>query len=1383
MPGRRNRANCALYLQLRAWVAAAITVIAAAALSLSGAPAGASAAAVAARPAARAASAGPGAGLVSEAQALRQARAAGKRVAVTAATTPDSTLTANPDGTLTLTQESVSVRKRVAGRWVPLDATLRRNGDGSVSPTVTTSGLRLSGGGTSPLAVMTEDGASLSLTAPFRLPAPVLSGQVATYPGVLPGVDLQVTADDQGGFSEVLIVRSAAAAADPALRHLAFATRTGGGISLRADAAGNLTAVTRGGRALFTAPAPRMWDSAPAPAGAPAVTNPHTGQRLDRRTGMPLASSTAGPGVAARVMRVGVRAAGRTLTLTPAASLLDGASVHYPVFIDPTYAAGSTEQAWTQVDSGFPTTSYWKESGYLQVGDCPASISPPGSCNGMGVARSFVAMSIPSTLYTAHIYSSTVYFTEEVAPSCSAREVDLYWTGGIGSGTTWNAQPGRDSKVASATVAYGYPGCNPASVGFGITSLITQAASGKWGNVTMGLLAASESDELSWKQFSHTVTMTTTYDHAPATPTALSSSPASACSGSTTVGNGDVILYAGVSDPDGGALSASFTSYNTSTKATLDNASVTATSGATAALRIPQATLDAAAAGAVTGFSWNVKVSDGTLSSGTSVTCSFKFDPTIPGPPSINGCEDTTGTIGTPVSFAVTPPSSGTAPASYDVQLNGAAPATVTATSGDATATVAPTRGTDILTVTAISAGGNVGGTATCIFTAAAASPAADGDLTGDGIPDLITPGGPGTGLPTGLWLARGQAGPGQTVGDGQIIPTGIDIGSEGNGAFADYSPADFNGTQVITGQFTDRGLQDSLIYYPSGTYAGQGVVMDGTGDGSVLDNQDAANATPIDPMNFIAPDPYGDIPLQVANGYNADPNDDPAYPDLITVTGDATDGYYLEYYQNAGETGSYLASVPLLATSTPDGTMDWNNWTIATMAEPTGAVDMFLYDSSTGALWLWQNLSIDDTDGTASYTPYQLSANWNLGTLAELRAADITGTGPAVWAVTTAGTVTAYTVTGLGGTPAVTAGTAQALIAAAHNWQLGDGTSGQASNAADTGSAGTPLPLTGNSGATWDTSDLFNPDVAFNGTTGAMTSTAPALTATSSFTVSAWVKPNTTSGVFLGQTSTSTSCMGLAVNPATVNGVTYGYYTFGMTTANSTTPTWIKATSGASVQLGTWSHVTATYNAPAKLMTLYVDGTLAATAVPSATWSSGCNTFTLGRFTDGGAATRYFNGKIADIQVWPGTALTPTQIAFHGSYYLQNGNTGLCIDDSSQYGLRGYACEYNAPSYANGYQSWIVYVDSAGHWQLQNENTGLCIDDSSQYGLRGYACNASSYTNGYQQWIPTGSNPFQLQNVNTGLCIDDSSQYGLRGYACNASSYTNGYQKWTTGS
>jgi hypothetical protein len=203
------------------------------------------------------------------------------------------------------------------------------------------------------------------------------------------------------------------------------------------------------------------------------------------------------------------------------------------------------------------------------------------------------------------------------------------------------------------------------------------------------------------------------------------------------------------------------------------------------------------------------------------------------------------------------------------------------------------------------------------------------------------------------------------------------------------------------------------------------------------------------------------------------------------------------------------------------------------------------------------------------------------------------------------------------------------------------------------------------------------------------MTSTAPALTATSSFTVSVWVKPATTSGVFLGQTSTSTSCMGLAVNPTTVNGVTYGHYTFGMTTANSTTPTWIRATSGANVQLGTWSHVTATYYAPTKYMELYVDGIPVVGTTPSATWSSGCNTFTLGRFTDGGTATRYFNGKVADAQVWPGTVLTPTQIA------TLSGTPGYVLfpSNSHQYGSAASATTWQwttAHAEMNFYQGKI---------------------------------------------------------------------------------------------
>src|SRR5690349_4094046 len=69
-----------------------------------------------------------------EQSALSQARRTGKAVTVAAATTATDTVVANPNGTLTLTRHAVAVRKKVDGAWRNLDATLRANADGTVSP-------------------------------------------------------------------------------------------------------------------------------------------------------------------------------------------------------------------------------------------------------------------------------------------------------------------------------------------------------------------------------------------------------------------------------------------------------------------------------------------------------------------------------------------------------------------------------------------------------------------------------------------------------------------------------------------------------------------------------------------------------------------------------------------------------------------------------------------------------------------------------------------------------------------------------------------------------------------------------------------------------------------------------------------------------------------------------------------------------------------------------------------------------------------------------------------------------------------------------------------------------------------------------------------------
>lgn len=1212
--------------------------------------------------------------LLTQAQALARARQSGKPVAVTAATTVSSTLTANPDGTLTVTEQNMAVRKRIGGRWMPLDATLHRNADGSVSPAVTTGALRLSGGGTGPLAAMTALGRTLSLTFPGRLPAPVLSGPAATYAGVLPGVDLVVTADKQGGFDEVLVVRDAAAARNPALRKLAFRASVTGGLTLRTGPHGDLAAVNRAGRVLFDEPAPVMWDSRATARSIPTAIQPSTRQRVDLRDGRPVASGTTSPGENARTARVGARYSGGTLTYTPDASLLTGRGTVYPVYIDPWVTQGGSLQYWAQVDSTWPSQTYPKPS-LMQVGY-------QGWQSPTFTARSFVTMSVPTAIYgsTTVIHSATLYLTDEWAPTCDTSlgdfGVQVWLTSYVGSSSlpTWSSQPSWSQEQQEKSFAHGYSsGCPAASEGFSVAQAAGQAALHSWKTLTFGIKANNESDRYGWKQFDNTASLSITFDKPP-TVKNLSTSPSTTCSATDTVGKGDVILYATVGSPlsaNAGTLSATFHATDTTSGTAVSGlTAVTGLgNGAIAAKKLSEGTLNTLAGTTISQFSWSVTVSDGALST-TSATCHFKYDPTTPGAPHITP-EATSYTVGTKAYFDISP-ATGTAPGGYDYQLNGAAPKYMPASSGTATIPVVPATRTDVLAVTAISAGGNVGGTAISIFNAAPPANAADADMTGDGIPDLVTPGGGSTGLPNGLWLATQQgAVPGLGTGDGNLSTSLADLGQWGNGFIGDQSPSDFAGARVITGLFSDNGFQDPLVYYPSGPYAGQGAILDANGDGTPVQDMDAANATAILPDYFTTTDPNNTdpsntpsgyyIPLQVANGYNADPNDSPAYPDLITING-TPGNYYLEYYQNGGTDGLYAQGVPM-PDATPDGTMDWDTWQIATMAEPSGAVDMFLYQQSTGRLYLWQDYTITSDDpfgvgGADSYTSYQLSASWQPGTLSELRAADITGSGPALWAVTTAGTATAWTVTGLaGGTPAITAGPPQTLLGPSHAWRLGDATSGSigASAATDAGNT-TALPLSGHGGVTWnDQNDLFTPSAQFDGTTGYMTSTAQAVNTTGSFTVSAWVKPTilaaTQGGVVLSEAGSHTSCMDLNISPITTNGVTTPHWSLRMSSSDSSGPSPGRFAATAikdNVELGTWTHLTATFDATSKFLRLYVGGIPATDGfiTAPATWSSGCNTFALGRYYNNDTYYSYFPGQIADVQIWNGTALTPTQVA-----------------------------------------------------------------------------------------------------------------------------------------
>src|SRR2546423_2358096 len=226
---------CSLRRRLpRPWLASVLAIVLSAAtatiaIATVTAPIRASAAPPAAPPQAPTA-----AGPLSIDQALIQAKAAGQPVEATAATTVTDTVTANPNGSLTRSRTLLPVRKLVNGVWTALDATLKRNPNGSISPTVSTDDLALSGGGTGPMATMRTEDKTLSVGMPMTLPTPTLSGNSATYSSVLPGVDLKITANTLGGFSDVLVVHDATAAANPALTALTMTTHATG-LTVTAD--------------------------------------------------------------------------------------------------------------------------------------------------------------------------------------------------------------------------------------------------------------------------------------------------------------------------------------------------------------------------------------------------------------------------------------------------------------------------------------------------------------------------------------------------------------------------------------------------------------------------------------------------------------------------------------------------------------------------------------------------------------------------------------------------------------------------------------------------------------------------------------------------------------------------------------------------------------------------------------------------------------------------------------------------------------------------------------------------------------------------------------------------------------------------------------------
>ena len=552
-----------------------------------------------------------------EVAARSAARSCHGRVEILSARTEYAQSYANPDGSTTLETAVVPQRVRKADGWHAIDTTLRRGADGSVAAVATLAAVSFSGGGSSPMVTTRKQGHTFTLSWPGTLPAPTLSGDTATYPNVLPDVDLVVRATPTG-FSHVLVLKSARAVADPAVARVAY--RIGGDVTAVARAHGGLAARAVDGTIVASAGPARMWDSAAEIPGERAAPAPQ-----DRRTGTGEGSTVAAPGEYAgrRGLSMAVEAA--HLVVSADRGWVADPARRLPIFIDPSWDA--TPSRWAYANDYNNDNA----DGKAWVGRNP--------CCDYALYRSF--FDFPTTgangvsLIGKQILSAQFNITLWHSWSCGPTPVSIYRTSGIASTPRTGWSPTLDVYLDTRWGNANKAACPQPDVGmeFGSEALrsdLQNVVNWGGGQYTIALLASDqygggETTQDRWKKFlPGTATFVVTYNTPPATPANLATSGA-ACG--STVGTASPVLGAQYIDADG---SDSMTARYEYKQLPSGQVSTVVVSGSVPANNYGQTTLTLGSGAEGKSYSWRVLTNDGRLDSPWSGWCDFTVNTAAP---------------------------------------------------------------------------------------------------------------------------------------------------------------------------------------------------------------------------------------------------------------------------------------------------------------------------------------------------------------------------------------------------------------------------------------------------------------------------------------------------------------------------------------------------------------------------------------------------------------------------------------------------------------------------------------------------------------------------------------------------------------------------------
>jgi hypothetical protein len=571
--------------------------------------------------------------------ALLAAHRLGHEVAISDLTTAMSMTWAQPNGSLKTEMDQAPVRVERAGAWVDVDTTLAAVG-GRVSPAAVVEAYTFSGGGTGPLVAWSNtSGQALDLSWPAALPVPTVSGDTATYAGVLPGTDLLVSARRAGWELSLRVNARPTTALSVSLPLSLKGLHT----SQRAD--GSFGLLNGAGKAVVNSPLGQMWD---------ATTDPTTGRGL--HTASVASSLSSGH-----------------LTLSPAQSFLADPSTVFPVIVDPLMTIADTSDAY--VNKKAPTTAYYQPS-TLQDG-----------FDGTNTFRSLLFFHDWAGVRGKHVLDAYLQMWNSHSSTCatnsSNEQVDVYTLGGPWTYlTTWNTQPSLAIKQGSAIFAHGQTGCAAAYQNITITGAVA-----KWADYTdstgmLGVVSTSETSVYGYKRFNSAETgnggvpaIYVTYNSYPSVPTSLSPVNNATWDGLTPV------LSAVVADPDGGYVQGKFflqdvTTGNSWVGPSTGTYGNTVTSGQRSGFTTPTLTSGHT-------YRYQVESSDTVPDvSAPSAWTSFLVDTTPPGAPTVSSTQYPPGswnTAGGPGTFTFAATAGGSAIDHYLYGLDTPTPGSATA--------------------------------------------------------------------------------------------------------------------------------------------------------------------------------------------------------------------------------------------------------------------------------------------------------------------------------------------------------------------------------------------------------------------------------------------------------------------------------------------------------------------------------------------------------------------------------------------------------------------------------------------------------------------------------------------------------------------------------